>query len=341
MTDALVTSSTNPTNQTTPAIPAVAAIIEARDLHKRYPGRRESALDNVNFSVPRAQVMGLIGSNGAGKTTLLKIIATLVSPTSGDVFISGTSVRKDPQTVRRLIGYMPDDFGLYEEMRVSEYLEYFAACYNIQGKRRTRLVNELLQLVDLTDRRKESLRGLSRGMKQRLGIARCLVNDPVALLLDEPANGLDPRARIELRELLRELSHMGKTILLSSNILADLHDICDTLAVMSRGRIVAHGPALEIANQGQLRKRRSVSVRVVAAADLNRAYEVARVFPWVVADSLQLDEAGCRLEMIVDGDEKTCASLLSHLTGTGVNVVHFGQTAARLEELFIGNDAQG
>lgn len=324
-----------PTNQPTP--PAPSFVVEVRDLQKRFAGRRDPALDEVSFTMVRGQILGLIGQNGAGKTTLLKIIATLVAPSKGDVLVGGTSVCKDPQGVRRLIGYMPDDFGLYEEMRVNEYLEYFAACYNIQGKRRAKLVNELLQLVDLTDHRKESLRGLSRGMKQRLGLARCLVNDPVALLLDEPANGLDPRARIELRELLRELSRMGKTIILSSNILADLQDICDTLAVMSRGRLIACGPAAEIANQGQVRKRRSVNLRVVGPTDLARAYDVARVFPWVVADSLQADEGNCRLEMIIDGDEKTCAALLAHLTGTGVNIVHFGQTAARLEELFIGN----
>jgi ABC-2 type transport system ATP-binding protein len=325
----------SPTNRPNPE--GQNLVIEIRNLTKRFAGRRDPALDDINFSLLRGQILGLIGQNGAGKTTLLKIIATLATPSKGDVMVSGTSVCKNPQAVRKLIGYMPDDFGLYEEMRVGEYLEYFAACYNIQGKRRTKLVNELLDLVDLTDRRKESLRGLSRGMKQRLGLARCLVNDPVALLLDEPANGLDPRARIELRELLKELSHMGKTIILSSNILTDLQDICDTLAVMARGKLIACGPAQEIANQGQTRKRRSVNLRVVNEHDLARAYDMARAFPWVVADSLQTDEGNCRLEMIIDGDEKTCAALLAHLTGTGVNVVHFGQAAARLEELFIGN----
>lgn len=336
MTETLTPSPAEPPAPAT-AVAAPGYVIEARNLQKRYPGRRTAALDNVNFGLTRGQVLGLIGENGAGKTTLLRIIATLLPPTGGDVFVTGISVRKDPQTVRRNIGYMPDDFGVYEEMRVSEYLEYFAACYGIQGKRRSRLVNELLQLVDLGDRRKESLRGLSRGMKQRLGLARCLVNDPSALLLDEPASGLDPRARIELRELLRELGRMGKTIILSSNILADLHDICDVMGVMANGTMVAYGPALEIVNQGQTHKRRSVNVRVVSSGDLNRAYDAACQFSGVVQESLSADETGYRLELVIEGDEKACADFLACLVSAGVNVVHFGQTAARLEELFIGD----
>ncbi len=309
--------------------------IVIQNLTKRYPGRREAALDNLNLSIPSSQILGLIGANGAGKTTLLKIIATLISSSGGDVLVNNVSVRKKPQEVRRLIGYLPDDFGLYEEMRVGEYLEYFAACYGIQGKARSRLVNELLQLVDLGDRRKESLRGLSRGMKQRLGLARCLVNDPQILLLDEPANGLDPRARIELRELLRELSRMGKTIVLSSNILVDMNECCDTLAVLAGGKLTAHGPVSQISSQGESQKNRSVSIRVINQADLAKAYEAARAFPPVVEDSIEVDQAGLRLELTLVGDEPTCAALLSHLIASGVPIVHFGQTAARLEEIFL------
>jgi len=313
--------------------------LQAVGLFKRYARRRDYALNDFNLSVPTGQIFGLIGANGAGKTTFLKVCSTILPPTAGDVYIEGYSVRKYPNEVRRLIGYMPDDFGLYDDMAVGEYLAFFAACYGLHGKKRTRLVNELLQLVDLADKKNDSLRGLSRGMKQRLCLAHALVHDPKVLLLDEPASGVDPRARYELRELLRELSRMGKTVLVSSHVLAELEEVCDSIAIVQRGKLVACGTTDEIANNFGGAAQRTVTVRVLTKLDLLRAEAATAEFMQVVKDSVVIDEAARRLEVDIMGDEASCADFLAYLTNAGVHVAQFGQKAIRLEEFFLREEA--
>src|SRR5262245_57229859 len=199
------------------------------------------ALLDVSLSIDAGDMFGLIGPNGAGKTTLIKILASLLVPTSGTAKLAGCSVTRSGDAVRRLIGYLPDFFGVYEDMRVREYLEFFAATYGVRNPERARIIDGVLELTDLAAKREEIIGTLSRGMQQRLGLARVLVHDPKVLLLHEPASGLDPRAGIEIRALLKELRRMGKTILISSHILADLADLCNKIGLIERGRLLYAG----------------------------------------------------------------------------------------------------
>src|SRR5512143_3560960 len=219
-------------------------IIEIKDLSKKY-GKR-TAVNHLNLSVEAGEIFGFVGPNGAGKTTTLRILATLLRANSGEAFVAGHSVQKAPRGVRGAIGYMPDSFGIYHDMRVWEYLDFFGACYQLREAERKRLVNDLLELVDMTPRRDEMVDKLSRGMQQRLGLARTLIHDPQVLILDEPASGLDPRARVEIRELLVELTRMGKTVFFSTHILADVAEICTRVGIIEAGQLVAEGSLDEL-----------------------------------------------------------------------------------------------
>jgi len=215
-------------------------MIETRALTKKY--RKLTAVNQLNLRVERGELFGFIGPNGAGKTTTIQILATLLAPTSGEAFVAGQDVRKQGNTVRCLVGYMPDSFGVYENLRVHEYLGFFAAAYDVPPDSRSSILSEVLELTDLADKREAMVGELSRGMQQRLGLARVLVHDPEVLLLDEPASGLDPRARIEMREILRELQRMGKTVLLSSHILSEVSEICTSIGIIEGGNLVVSGP---------------------------------------------------------------------------------------------------
>lgn len=207
------------------------------------------ALKGISLEVEEGDIYGFIGPNGAGKTTTIKILTTLLEPTGGDAWVDGKSVWEDKEAIRGLIGYMPDAFGVYPDMTVNEYLQFFAAAYGIPRAERQGLVEGLLELTDLTYKEEALVDSLSKGMQQRLGLARALVHDPKVLILDEPAAGLDPRARVELREILRELQRMGKTILLSSHILSELQDVCNRIGIVERGEVVAQGSVSEILDQ--------------------------------------------------------------------------------------------
>jgi len=213
----------------------MTALIELHGLTKRYGNL--TAVDDLTLTIEEGAVFGFIGPNGAGKTTTMRILTTLLRPTSGTARIAGHSVTDDPRAVRRAIGYMPDFFGVYEDMKVWEYLDFFAACYDIPAARRAGMIDDLLALVDLGPKRDAFVDTLSRGMKQRLCLARTLTHDPRVLILDEPASGLDPRARIEMRELLRALQDMGKTIFFSSHILSEVADICTSIGIIEHGRL--------------------------------------------------------------------------------------------------------
>ncbi len=222
-------------------------MIEIRGLTKRYGSL--TAVDNLWLTVERGDALGFIGPNGAGKTTTIRMLATILKPDSGTALINGHDVSREPEAARAALGYMPDFFGMYDDMQVWEYLDFFAAAYRVPRHQRAGLISDVLELTDLTERRRSSVNSLSRGMTQRLCLAKTLVHDPEVLLLDEPASGLDPRARVEVRELLRELCKMDKTILISSHILPELSELCNKIAIIEQGRLVTAGTVDTISAQ--------------------------------------------------------------------------------------------
>src|SRR5215213_5351656 len=226
-------------------------MIETRDLTKKYG--ELFAVDRLSLKLDPGDVYGFIGPNGSGKTTTMRILATLLNPTYGEATVCGHSIYTAPKEIRRVIGYMPDFFGVYDDMKVIEYLEFFAAAYRITGPARKKKCEEVLELVDLTYKRDALVTSLSRGMTQRLGLARVLLHEPEVLLLDEPASGLDPRARIEMRELIKELRNMGKTIMLSSHILPELADMCNKIGIIERGKLLFDGDVQTAIKQVQQR----------------------------------------------------------------------------------------
>ncbi|MDX2197526.1 MAG: ABC transporter ATP-binding protein [Phycisphaerae bacterium] len=243
-------------------------IIETINLTKKYD--KLVALDNLQLRLEEGECFGYIGPNGAGKTTTIRILATLLRPTWGEARVCGNVVGYESRKIRPLIGYVPDFFGAYEDMVVQEYLEFFAAAYNITGKKRDQIVGDVLELTDLTYKRDALVDSLSRGMKQRLSIARVLLHDPKVLLLDEPASGLDPRARIEIRELLKELHRMGKTIIISSHILPELADLCSSIGIIERGKLLFQGSVTEAVR----RARVGTVVHVETPDDSEKARQV-------------------------------------------------------------------
>jgi ABC-2 type transport system ATP-binding protein len=316
----------------------LATIIETENLTHRYG--KLTAVDQVTLQVEKGSIFGFIGPNGAGKTTTMRILVTLLQPTSGDARIGGCSVRTDPRGVRRQIGYMPDFFGVYNEMKVWEYLDFFAACYDIPGQVRAGLIGDLLELVDLSHRRNDYVDSLSRGMKQRLCLARTLAHDPQVLILDEPASGLDPRARIEIRELLRELRTMGKTIFFSSHILLEVAEICDAIGIIEAGRLVAHGTLDDIRAAGQLRRdTRRVKVTLTGRAEEAQSLLVAldNVLDVSIAERPSSARGGRTFDLTVDltGDDLAQTALLTHLIQAGIPVTGFQETQIELEDVFM------
>lgn len=233
-------------------------MIDIQGLTKKYGAF--TALDNLTLSLDEGVVFGFVGANGAGKSTTFSILSTLLSPTAGDAFINGKSVVREPKEVRKQIGYMPDFFGVYDQLKADEYLDFYGASYGLPAAERKVLIPQLLELVNLTQKRYEYVDLLSRGMKQRLCLARSLIHDPKVLILDEPASGLDPRARVEMRDILKHLKSMGKTILISSHILPELAEMCDEIGVIDNGKLIAHGNVAQIQDQLQGDKRIIVKV---------------------------------------------------------------------------------
>jgi ABC-2 type transport system ATP-binding protein len=314
----------------------VTLALRTERLTKRYG--RSTAVAGVELEVEQGEIFGLVGPNGAGKTTTLKMLATLLVPTAGDAEISGHSVRRDPDAVRSVIGYMPDTFGVYDDMRVWEYLDFFGRCYGLSAARRRQMIGDLLELVDLTDKRDAYVQELSRGMQQRLCLAHALVHDPQVLLLDEPASGLDPRARVELRELLRELRSLGKTIVISSHILPELEELCTSVAIIDHGKVLASGRVDEIAE----RFRVGGVYRATVLGD-ETAFEKAEQHfaanPQVASVTRRPDG---ELEFALRGDVDAAAAVLTGAVRAGIRLSSFGPAASDLEELFLQiTDAAG
>lgn len=300
-------------------------MIRIQELSKRYG--RLTALDSLNLKVDEGALFGFIGPNGAGKTTTLRLLAGLLEPTQGQIWLDGQEISRDPSTARWLVGYMPDFFGVYEDMKVWEYLDFFARCYRLAPDRRQRVVNELLELVDLGHKREDWVENLSRGMRQRLCLAHALVHDPQILLLDEPASGLDPRARVEMRELLKELSSLGKTIIISSHILSELAEMCNQVGIVEKGRLLYSGSLRQL--KQHLQGHRRVRLRALSPAEV---VEAALSASPGVTDFYRLED---RWEVTFSGDDEALAGLLARLVERGIRPTHFSETADDLEAVFM------
>ncbi len=304
-------------------------MIELRDLTKKYG--ELFAVKKIDLKLERGDVFGFIGPNGAGKTTTMRILATLLNPTWGEAYVGGYSIYTKPKEIRRIIGYMPDFFGVYDNMKVIEYLEFFAAAYRIKGPKRRTICEEVLELVDLGYKRDAMVTSLSRGMTQRLGLARVLLHDPQVLLLDEPASGLDPRARIEIRTLLKELRNMGKTIMVSSHILPELADICNKIGIIERGELIVNANVDEVMKQvrGQMVLRVNVRENREAAAKLLEAHDmVERV---ETGDETLQD--GLRVTLI-PGEHDT-SQLAAQLIAGGFALTQLTEEEINLETAFM------
>jgi len=300
-------------------------LIAVTGLTKRFGAR--PAVDGVTFEVPAGEIFGFVGPNGAGKTTTIRMLATLLRPTSGTVVIDGIDVVRQPERARRRLGFMPDFFGVYDRLTAFEYLSFYAACYDVPRHRRAKIILDLLELVDLGDRRESLVDTLSRGMKQRLCLARALVHDPAVLLLDEPASGLDPRARVEMRELLQELRSMGKTILISSHILPELTELCSMIGIIDEGQMQATGPVRDVVHG--LTPGRRLLIEVLDRHD--DAVTLCQRFPSV--KTAVLTSGG--IEVAFAGDERGMASLLRSMVSADIPVVAFTRLEAELEDVYL------
>ena len=309
-----------------PREPSPPAVV-VRNLVKRYGP--VAAVDGLNLDVPEGSVVGLIGPNGAGKTTTMLAIASLLIPDQGSVSVFGADPVRHPRDVRGMVGWMPDFFGIYEGLTCLEYLDFFAAAYGVGAAQRRQRATDLLELVDLSHKRDTDVAGLSRGMQQRLGLARTLVHDPRLLVLDEPASGLDPRARVELREILIELSRQGKTILISSHILAELAELCDRVAIVESGRVLAQGTPDEIRTASQATT--VVLLRVLGGPDqVDEAIRVAKL-----EGALHAEHAGAGVSVELSGGQEAAADLLVALIAAGLRVISFTERDGGLERLFL------
>jgi len=309
----------------------MSTIIEIQGLTKQYGDL--TALDNLSLTLQEGDVFGFIGPNGAGKTTTMRILTTLLKPTSGRAWVAGHSVTEDPRSVRRVIGYMPDFFGVYDDMKVWEYLDFFGACYDIPPSVRAGMIDDLLALVDLGHKKEAYVESLSRGMKQRLCLARTLTHDPQVLILDEPASGLDPRARIEMRELLRELKNMGKTIFFSSHILSEVADICTSIGIIEAGKLIAHGDMAEM--KRQLRAHRLIQMRVLGDTAPLQAFLLGRADIYNIVTHSEADLPPETIRVDFGGDDAALSRLLADVVEQGIPLLGFQEETGDLEDVFL------
>lgn len=302
-------------------------MIEIKNLTKKF--KNVTAVNNLNLIIPEGVIFGFVGPNGAGKTTTIKMLATLLEPTNGDAFINGYSIVNENDKVKSQIGYMPDFFGVYDDMKVWEYLNFFASAYRIEKESREGIIDDVLALTDLNVKKDEFVDNLSRGMKQRLCLAKTLVHDPKVLLLDEPASGLDPRARIELRELLKELRSMGKTIFISSHILTELQDFIDYIGILETGELIVSGEVDSILEQ--IEANRIVRIKIKENADL--AKEILEQDPDIYSIE-KVSEKILIVEFSSTELEKT-AEILQVLLNNGIKVLGINEEQSGLEDIFM------
>ena len=303
----------------------LADMIELTNFGKDYG--EFTAVGSVNMKIEAGELFGFIGPNGAGKSTSIRFLATLLKSTRGDGLVNGFSVNKQPMDVRRSIGYMPDDFGVYDGMKVWEFLDFFAVAYKIGRTQRKKVIGDVLELLDLTHKRDDYVNGLSRGMKQRLCLAKTLVHDPPVLILDEPTSGLDPRARIEVKALLKELRKMGKTIMISSHILSELADCCTSIGIIERGQLLMHGPIDSVYRQ--MRRNRIVEIRFVENQDAG--VSIIRSDPTM--RGIEID--GDRVTAEFETDDQGLAGLMKRLIDGGVKMRSFSDKDPTLEDVFM------
>jgi ABC-2 type transport system ATP-binding protein len=311
------------------------AILEVENVSKTYRKAKRPALDDLSFTVDQGSIYAFVGPNGAGKTTIIRIIATLLRFDEGQVRVGGYDVTKQQNKVCRILGYIPDEFGMYGEMLVREYLDFFAGCFGIEPATRPSLIEDLLDLVGLNHRREDEVRSLSRGMRQRLGLARALVHDPQLIVADEPAAGLDPRARVELREIFRVLQEMGKTIFLSSHVLRELDEIATHIGIVEEGKLVVSGPVTAV--RAKLRPHRCVRVRFLAGLDDAQAWllehpDVLSVERITQNASIPPEE---QLLVTLEGQEPKIVQLLADLVREGFEVRSYTEEEDTLESMFM------
>lgn len=301
-------------------------MLEINNLCKSYG--KFKAVDNLDLSVAEGEIFGFVGPNGAGKTTTMKIICGLLSADSGTVYVDGVDALLSSRKAKEKIGYMPDFFGVYDNLKVSEYLEFYASIYNINGKEKDKVCGDLLELVDLSSKKDAYVDSLSRGMKQRLCLARSLVHNPKLLVLDEPASGMDPRARFEMKEILRTLKDMNKTIIISSHILPELAELCTTIGIIERGKILLRGTVDEI----MLKVYRNKGVKIRVRDKLEEAVNLLKEFPSL--DNITATGENT-IEAYLQGNDEEMSSILKALINRNIPVVSFSQMDGSLEDIFM------
>ncbi len=303
-------------------------MIICRDLCKSYGSFH--ALENLSLEIDRGDTFGFIGPNGAGKTTTIRILSTLLDPTSGSASVAGFSVTEEPDEIRRVLGYMPDKFGVYDGIKVWEYLDFFAGAFRLPKASRPKLIDDVLELTDLGQKKDFFVEALSTGMRQRLCLAKTLLHDPQVLILDEPASGLDPRARIEMRELLKELTRMGKTIMISSHILPELSDFCNRVGILEAGKLLAAGKVEDI--MGTLQSERRITIRLLR----NGSHAAGWLESQPGVQGLDhVDGSPCKIKFGFSGELDALAELAAVLASTEYGLVGFEEAKTDLEDLFL------
>ncbi len=306
-------------------------MLKIEKLSKNYG--KFPALKELSLEVPDGQLHGFVGPNGAGKTTTMRILATLMAPTSGAAWVDGTNLVREGQKARKLVGYMPDFFGVYDNLTCREYLDFYARCYRIGAEERKRMGSQLLELVQLHEKENEYVNGLSRGMKQRLCLARSLIHDPKLLILDEPASGMDPRARAEMKGILRTLREMGKTVLISSHILPELSEMCDSLTILDHGELVFSGSVEELSDR--MNGNAPLDIRLAETAGAEAVEEAVRCLRELPYITEILQEEPFLLRVRLDGGEDVCMAAMRELVTRNVPVCDFHRAPMNLEKVFM------
>lgn len=307
-------------------------LVEIKNLVRYFPHTK--AVNNISFSFDKGQIFGFVGPNGAGKTTTMRILATLDQPQYGDCLVDGYSVTQYPEKVRKLVGFMPDSLPVHNDISVREYVDFYARAYNVQNPTRTRIVNEVMDFTDLHVIADKTLNALSKGMKQRVSLARALVHEPKVLILDEPANGLDPRARVQMRELFKALAENGMAILISSHILTELGEICDGVVFIEKGKLLDAGTISEI-SQRRSNETLEAEIRLLRSDDWEERLKQLSIRLLEIPNVTNPAVAGDHIELTIENGEATAAAILRQLINDGFPIVDFRLRNNQLEDLFM------